>query len=71
MLSKNQNHIKRQGTTRLAAIRVTEIDDSLEVSLDLSANNDIVVRKLHSRWWDTHHPDAWKKFMRTLDLHVS
>lgn len=32
MLSKDQNHVKKQGCTRLAAIRVTEIDDSLEVA---------------------------------------
>jgi hypothetical protein len=31
MLSKTGNHPKKQGTTRLAAIRVSEIDDSLEV----------------------------------------
>jgi hypothetical protein len=31
MLSKIGNHAKKQGSTRLAAIRVTEIDDSLEV----------------------------------------
>jgi hypothetical protein len=31
MLSKNANHAKKVGTTRLAAIRVSEIDDSLEV----------------------------------------
>ncbi|CDW78952.1 UNKNOWN [Stylonychia lemnae] len=30
MLSKNRNHTKRQGSTRLAAIRVQNIDDSLE-----------------------------------------
>ena len=32
MLSKRGNHDKRKGTTRLAAIRVEEIDDSLEVA---------------------------------------
>jgi hypothetical protein len=31
MLSKRGNHAKKAGSTRLAAIRVTEIDDSLEV----------------------------------------
>ncbi len=31
MLSKRGNHDKRKGATRLAAIRVNEIDDSLEV----------------------------------------
>lgn len=31
MLSKTQNHAKKKGGTRLAAIRVSEIDDSLEV----------------------------------------
>lgn len=32
MLSKERNHAKRQGSTRLAAIRVSNIDDSLEVN---------------------------------------
>ena len=31
MLSKTQNFAKKVGTTRLAAIRVSHIDDSLEV----------------------------------------
>lgn len=31
MLSKNANYQARAGTTRLAAIRVSNIDDSLEV----------------------------------------
>ena len=36
MLSKTQNHTKKKGGTRLAAIRVTEIDDSLEVKFTYS-----------------------------------
>jgi hypothetical protein len=34
MLSKTTNTVKKHGTTRLAAIRVNEIDDSLEVPID-------------------------------------
>lgn len=33
MLSKTANHNKKPGSTRLAAIRVSNIDDSLEVTL--------------------------------------
>jgi len=35
MLSKEGNHEKKAGATRLVAIRVTEIDDSLEVIANL------------------------------------
>ena len=49
MLSKRGNHEKRRGTTRLAAIRVTEIDDSLEVSFE-QAKMYVVVWKLHTKW---------------------
>ena len=48
MLSKTRNHIKKQGSTRLAAIRVTEIDDSLEVNKVERLIKGIVVWKLHS-----------------------
>ncbi len=35
ILNKQANHAKRQGATRLAAIRVSNIDDSLEVTLNV------------------------------------
>ncbi len=38
MLSKQGNHEKKAGATRLVAIRVTEIDDSLEVTALLFNN---------------------------------
>ena len=36
MLSKEGNHYKKKGTTKLAAIRITHIDDSLEVTIPIS-----------------------------------
>ena len=43
LLDKRGNNNKRQGATRLAAIRVSNIDDSLEVSIALSLDDLIVV----------------------------
>jgi hypothetical protein len=58
MLSKTANHNKRKGTTRLAAIRVNEIDDSLEVCTASDYPN-IVVRKLHTIRRDPNNSNAY------------
>jgi hypothetical protein len=50
MLSKDANHSKRAGGTRLAAIRVTHIDDSLEVLNYKLIKLILVVWKLYSLW---------------------
>ena len=69
MLSKEGNHEKRKGTTRLAAIRVDEIDDSLEVIIKI-LNNALVVRKLHSPRRNSNHPNAHQVIMRSIHLCV-
>ena len=69
MLRKDKNFSKRQGHTRLAAIRVDDIDDSLEVLLPFLLFL-IVVWELHSLRWDSHHSHAWTLFLRSLHLHV-
>jgi hypothetical protein len=69
MLSKRGNHDKRKGTTRLAAIRVDEIDDSLEVILTILINS-LVVRKLHSLRRDPDNPDAQQKLLPAVHICV-
>ena len=71
LLSKDRNHQRKAGDTRLAAIRVRNIDDSLEVWNKTILNCIcIVVRQLYPIWRDTHYSNAWKIFMLSLYLCV-
>jgi len=56
-------------TTRLVAIKIDNIDDSLEVS----PPNQIlsVVRELHPEWRDSYHSHARATQLQALDLCVN
>jgi len=72
MLSKNRNHTKRVGSTRLAAIRVTNIDDSLEVTNSFAFDICLilVVWKLYPRWRNPNYINAFKIILCSIYLCV-
>jgi hypothetical protein len=63
-MNKDINYQKRDGGSRLAAIRVSNIDDSLEVLIFLitnlfnGSNIDLVVWKLYPSWRCAYNIDA-------------
>ncbi len=59
-----------QGQTKLVAIKVGDIEDTLEVS-DIPHSFVSVVRKLHKQWRNPHYSYARKNFLQALRLCVS